>query len=301
MLIVSSTGFIGKNIKLYFEKKKYNIFCLNRTDVDFKNKELLSDSIKNIDPEIVINCCGIVGSSIRNELLNEDDILNDNILLNINILESCKNLNIKKIIMMSSYRVFGENVCENYDDDMIQKSDIKYNIGYLTSKKVLDIQIKLFMKICKIDVICLILTNIYGENDDFSVDSRIVPSLITKIKKSCQDNTDIIINGNKNTLVNLVFIEDLSIIIENCIFNKNNDLSGNIILFNKNGIISIEKLVDIICKIMNNKNSIKYTSEENINNKYIMKPNLDKFNKYFGDFEFHEIEKTIELIIKSIE
>jgi nucleoside-diphosphate-sugar epimerase len=301
ILILASTGFIGKNIKLYFENKKYNVFCLNRTDVDFKNKDLLNESIKNIDPEIVINCCGIVGSSMKNEMLNEFDILNDNVLLNINILDSCKNLNIKKIIMFSSYRIFGDNICEDYHEEMIQQNDIKYNIGYLTSKKILDTQIKLFMKFHKIDVICLILTNIYGKNDDFSVNSRIVPSLITKIKQSCQENTDIIINGNKNTLVNLVFIEDLSIIIESYIFNKNNHLSGNIIIFNKNGILSLEKIVNIICKIMNNKNTIKYTNEENISNSFIMKPNLEKFNKYFGDFQFHETEKTMELIIKSLE
>jgi dTDP-4-dehydrorhamnose reductase len=39
ILILASTGFIGKNIKLYLENK-YTIFCLNRKDVDFKNQEL---------------------------------------------------------------------------------------------------------------------------------------------------------------------------------------------------------------------------------------------------------------------
>ena len=295
ILILASTSFIGQNIKLYFEKKYENIFCLDKKDVNFKNKNLLTEKIKNIDPEIVINCCGIVGSSVKNKSLHDFDILNENILLNYNILDSCKNLNIKKIIMMSSYRLFGENVCENYDENNIEESIIEYNIGYLTSKKVLDIQIKLFMNEYKIDVICLLMTNIYGPNDDFSINSRIVPSLITKIKNSQEEKKDIIINSNKNILVNLVLVDDISRIIEKCIYGNIN-LKGNIIIFNKNGIITLEKLVDIISKIIKNTNNITFEKNEDIKQSFIMKPNLNKFNTFFSDFEFSEIENSLEFI-----
>jgi dTDP-4-dehydrorhamnose reductase len=114
ILILASTSFIGKNIKKKFEKK-YTIFCIDRKDVDFKNEELLKNAIKEIDPEIVINCCGIVGSSVKNKNIHDYYILNENIILNANILNSCKNLNIKKIIVFSSYRLFGDKIHDNYD------------------------------------------------------------------------------------------------------------------------------------------------------------------------------------------
>ena len=304
ILILASTGFIGKNIKLYLENK-YTIFCLNRKDVDFKNEELLQLRIKEIDPEIVINCCGLVGSSVKNKNFHDFDILNENIILNSNVLNACKNLNIKKIILFSSYRLFGENIHENYDENDIQKCDIKYNIGYLTSKKILDTQIKLFMREYKIDITCLLMTNIFGCNDDFSINGRIVPSMIANIKQHVDDNSDMIINANKNTLVNLVYVDDISKIVELCMLQEN--ISGSIIVFNTNGIITLEKLTNMIANLFNYQKNIIFTDSNIISNNHnnhnhnnIMKPNLGKFNYFFENFRFTALEKALKITCESI-
>jgi GDP-L-fucose synthase len=294
ILILASTSFIGKNIKKYLENK-YTIFSINRHDVDFKNAELLKLSIEKVEPEIIINCCGIVGSSIKNKNYNDFDILNENIILTNNILNSCKSLNIKKIIMFSSYRLFGDDVHENYNEEDIYKSNIKFNIGYLTSKKILDSQIKLFTKDYNIDIVCLIMTNIFGCYDDFSINSRIVPSMITNIKKHNSEKLDIIINSNKNTLVNLVFVDDISRIIEQCFLND--EIKGNIIVFNNNGTTTLEKLTEKISTLFNFKNKIIFNNNDMIISKNIMQPNLTKFNYFFNDFEFTKIDESIKLTI----
>jgi len=295
ILILASTSFIGKNIKKYFENK-YTIFSIDRGDVDFKNGELLKSVIEKIDPEIIINCCGIVGSSVKNKNFNDFDILNENIILNTNILNSCRTLNIKKIILFSSYRLFGDDIHQNYNEDDIYKSNIKFNIGYLTSKKVLDSQIKLFTKEYKIDIVCLIMTNIFGCYDDFSINSRIVPSMITNIKKHYSENSDAIIKSNKNTLVNLVFVDDISRIIETCFLND--EIKGNIIVFNKNTTITLENLTDKISNLLDYKNNIIFdNNNEIIYNTNIMKPDLSRFEYFFNNFEFTDLDKSLKITI----
>jgi len=297
ILILASTSFIGKNIKKYLEKN-YTIHCIDRKDVDFKNQELLKIAIQEIDPEIVINCCGIVGSSIKNKNLHDYDILNENIILNANILNSCKNLNIKKIIVFSSYRLFGDDIHENYDENDIQKSDINYNVGYLTSKKVLDSQIKLFVNEHKIDVICLLMTNVFGCYDDFSINGRIVPSMIANIKQHLDNNSDMIVQSNKNTLVNLVFVDDISKIVEICIVKEN--IRGNVIVFNKNGIITLDNLTNKIANLFNYKKNILFKNDTILNKNNIMKPNLNIFNTFFKNFEFTELEKGLKITTEII-
>jgi nucleoside-diphosphate-sugar epimerase len=292
ILILASTSFIGKNIKKYFEKK-YTVYSIDRKDVDFKNELLLKNAIKEIDPEIVINCCGIVGSSVKNKSLYDYDILNENIILNANILNSCKNLNIKKIIVFSSYRLFGDNIHENYNENDIQTSNFNYNIGYLMSKKVLDTQIKLFMNDYKIDVVCLLLTNIYGCYDDFSMNGRIVPSMLSNIKKNMENEFDTVINSNKNTLVNLIFVDDISKIVEISILKEN--IRGNIIVFNKNGIITLDNLTHKIAKILDYKKQILFKEDIQLIESNIMKPDLSKFNDFFNHFEFTDLEKGLEI------
>jgi nucleoside-diphosphate-sugar epimerase len=292
ILILASTSFIGKNIKKYFEKK-YTVFSINRKDVDFKNELLLKNAIKEIDPEIVVNCCGIVGSSVKNKSLYDYDILNENIILNANILNSCKNLNIKKIIVFSSYRLFGDNIHENYNENDIQTSNFNYNIGYLMSKKVLDTQIKLFMNDYKIDIVCLLLTNIYGCYDDFSMNGRIVPSMLSNIKKNMENDSNTIINSNKNTLVNLIFVDDISKIVEISILKEN--IRGNIIVFNKNGIITLDNLTHKIAKILDYKKQILFKEDRQLIESNIMKPDLSTFNDFFNNFEFTDLEKGLEI------
>ena len=296
ILILATTSFIGINIKKYLEKK-YNVFSLYRQLVDFKDHNLLEEKIKHINPNIVINCCGIVGSSIKNDKLNDFDLLNENIILNINILNACKNLDIKQLIMFSSYRLFGDDIHENYNENDIQISSIKYNKGYLTAKKVLDTQIELFMKEYKINIVCLIMTNIFGCYDDFSINSRIVPSMISNIKNHINENTDMIISFNKNILVNLVFVEDISRIIELCILSEN--VQGNILIFNKEGTITLENLTIEISKILNYQNKIKFMNDIPIHNN-IMKPNLSKFYTLFENFQFTDFKTSLQTTIDFI-
>jgi len=294
ILILASTSFIGKNIKKYFENK-YTISCINRSDVDFKNQNTLRTLIENVDPEIVINCCGIVGSSVKNENYSDYDILNENIFLNNNILTACKNLHIKKIIMFSSYRLFGDTIHENYDENDIQKTNIEYNVGYLTSKKVLDTQIKLFVKECKITIVCLLLTNIFGENDDFSINGRIVPSMIANIKSHLKNNTNMIVTSNKNTMVNLVYVEDIAKIVEISMLHE--EIKGNVIVFNPKGVITLESLINKITTILKFKNNILFENKDTIKETNIMKPNMNRFYHFFGDFKFMDIEKGLESTI----
>lgn len=294
ILILASTSFIGKNIKKYFEKK-YTIYCIDRKDVDFKNEVLLKNAIKEIDPDIVINCCGVVGSSIKNKTFNDYDILNENIILNANVLNSCKHLNIKKIIVFSSYRLFGDTIHDDYNENDIQTSNFNYNIGYLMSKKVLDTQIKLFMDAYKIDVVCLLLTNIYGCYDDFSMNGRIVPSMITNMKKNIENDTNMFVNSNKDTLVNLIFVDDISKIVEISILKEN--IKGNVIIFNKDGIITLSDLTNKIANIFNYKKQILFKEDMEYKKSKIMNPNLDIFNDFYKNFQFTDLEKGLQTTI----
>jgi len=295
ILILASNGFLGSNIKKYFEKEK--VYCLNRKIVDFRDKELLNGYFKEIQPDIVINCAGIVGSSEKNKGSNDYDVLNENILLNINILDCCKDSNVKKIFMFSTYRLFGDEIRDNYDETDIQKNEnIKYNEGYLTSKKIMDIQIKLFVKNYNIDVTCLILTNIFGLNDEYSLNARIVPSLIKKMKIAIIEKTNVVINSNKDTLINLVYVTDICKLIENCILNN---IVGNVLVFNKNGIITLEKLVFYLKNILNYNYDIFFNNEKQLFDSFIMNPNLQKFESFFPNFEFSDINESLKYTIEN--
>lgn len=299
ILILGSNGFIGQNIKNLFTRhdnlsKKYTIFCATKLQIDVSQKEKLDSFFNEIKPDIVINATGIVGSSLLNSKMNEYEIFSNNLLMQTNILDCCKLYKVEKILFFSTYRIFGENIHENYNESHIHSIyDINNNSGYLLSKKMLHLQLNLFQKHCPFSkYICLILPNIYGKYDAFEENGRIVAAFIKKIAYAKQNNLNLTIDSNSNNQVNLINVEDVFLIIENCI--QKECINENLIVFNKKGIFSLEALAQMLKEEMDFKGEIIFTDTNKINNNNIMNPNLTKFDHFFPNFNFSNPRKALQ-------
>ena len=303
ILILGSNGFIGQNIKKLFtnnlsnsiEKKNF-IYTSNRNDPDILQKEKLDDFFKEIQPDIVINCSGIVGNSVYNSVMNNYDIFSKNISMQINILDCCEKYKVQKIIFLSTYRIFGENIHEKYNETNIHSNyDMNTNSGYLLSKKMMHLQLDLFFKHNpNTKYVCLLLPNIFGKHDSFITNGRIVPAIIRKMEDAKRKNMDLIINSNALNQVNLIYVDDLFPIIKKCL--EDESIKGNIIVFNEEGTWTLEKLVNHLKKAMYFEKEIIFT-ENTINNKInsnIMTPDISKFKSFFKDYKFSNLECSLK-------
>jgi nucleoside-diphosphate-sugar epimerase len=296
ILILGSNGFFGKNLKKSLRNDIYEYFYLERKYIDILNKEQLQQLFISFNPNIVINCCGMIGSSKSNTELFQYDILNTNLQLNINILNCCKENDVKKIILFSSYRIFPVDIPNIDNEDSLFKN-IDFNInennsGYLLSKKIMNLQIELLKKISNINVICLILPNIFGSYDDFSINGRIVSSIIYKIYLANNNDCDVHINSNEQIEVNLIYINDIIRLIDKCI--QDEHIIGNIIILNKNNTIRLYELCSIIKNIMGFKKNIYFNNNEPYIENNIMNVSLHQFHTYFPTFQFTELFSSLK-------
>jgi nucleoside-diphosphate-sugar epimerase len=302
ILILGSNGFFGKNLKKLLKiDPSSELLYIERNDIDISNKQQLYEYFNIHNPHIVINCCGIVGSSELNKNNNQFSILNDNLILNINILECCFTFKIKKLIIFSTYRLLNtsnNNNLSNFNEEDIYNNftfdSNCNNIGYLLSKHIMDMQIQLFQKYCQTSVICLILPNIFGIDDKFCNNGRIIPSLLYKFKIAQKTNTDVSINCNSNNNVNLIYIKDLITILQKCIVN--NDINGNILIFNPETNISLIQLTDMIKSITKFPNKIVF-NDYDITDNNIIKYDISKFNNFFPNFIFTNLYLSLTEII----
>jgi nucleoside-diphosphate-sugar epimerase len=301
ILILGSNGFFGKNIKYLLECIDYEIICIERKDVDILNNDNLEILFNKIRPYIVINCCGMIGSSESNKCLNQTDIFNTNLRLNTNVFDCCNKFCVEKLIVFSTYRVLMKFILPtNFDEENI--SDYSYvdltnnNIGYLLSKSTMDIQIKLLKQSSNIKITCLILPNIFGLFDNFCTNGRIVASLICKIHKAKLENTDLYIDSNMLTMVNLIFINDIIKIIKQCIYN---DINCNIIVLNQEGNLTLKELTNKLSEIMEFNNNIFFKHDNSyIKNNNVANITLSNFKKYFNNFIFTPISISLEETVK---
>jgi nucleoside-diphosphate-sugar epimerase len=295
ILILGCNGFFGKNLKFLLKNEEYIFYYLDRQTVDIQNLSQLNDVFLTFKPDVVINCSGLIGSSESNKELDQLFILNTNITININVLTCCKNNNVKKIIMFSSYRIFLNSVEDNYDEHVLYNLDFTHNCnntGYLLSKKIMHLQIDLFKQTSNVNIICFILPNIFGSYDLFSTNGRIVPSLINKIKIAKQENTTLIINGNEHKELNIIYINDIINIINICI--QKNNINGDIIIFDKNAVVSLRELCNILAQKINYYNEIIFLDDMHCLQNKLYIPNTTKFNSYFEDFKFTDLNNSLQ-------
>ena len=66
ILIIGSTGFVGKKLNLYLKNKNYNVFGFSKsTGVNLLNQKHI-EKLASIKPEYIINCAANTGSLLCN-------------------------------------------------------------------------------------------------------------------------------------------------------------------------------------------------------------------------------------------
>ena len=71
ILILGSNGFFGKNLKKLLKCSDRDLIYIERKDIDILDKEKLNQVFNNLQPSVVINCCGLIGSSESNKLIDQ--------------------------------------------------------------------------------------------------------------------------------------------------------------------------------------------------------------------------------------
>ena len=248
ILLLGGSGFIGKSLVTKLEKNNSIKLMIHNSDVKtnskkFKANILSRDSfIDEIDnDQIIINLLG-------QKTTNEFDFFSSNIVGGLNLFNSCIGKKIKKIILISSINVYGENLDRpsKETDDLFPKT-MYGNVKMLTENLYKD-----FSKTYGINVTILRLANIYGPTQKNGFLTKLIHS--TKDKKIISECYN---NGNQER--DILFIDDAI----NCINNAINFEHSGFEIFNVSSgkHYSVNDLISKIELISNTKLIIKYNSE----------------------------------------
>lgn len=291
-VVTGAGGLIGYAInKLDLPDMAY----LTRKDADLTDFVKTKEVFNSIRPDRVIHLAAQVGG-IGGNLIHSGEYFRNNIMININVLEAARLCGVKKLVSFMSTCVFPD-ICKYplNEKNLHNGPPHPSNFGYAYAKRMLEVQSSAYRKEWGCDYTVVIPTNVYGPNDNFSLeDGHVISSLVHKCYLATKNNTDLVVWGTGKPLRELVYSNDIATLTMWALENYSQEEP---IILSSGLEISIKKVVEIIAMKMGFKGKVIFDTTKP--DGQLRKPSdTSKLRKYLTDFKFTPIEKGIEKTVE---
>lgn len=215
VLVTGGTGLVGKGIEAYIStnpeaKEKESWIFLSSKDGDLRDPAAVEAIFARYKPTHVIHLAAKVGGLFAN-MAQKVEFYRENVLINDNVMECCRKFNVAKLVSCLSTCIFPDKTTYPIDETMVHDGPPhSSNAGYAYAKRMIDVLNRCYEDEYKCKMTSIIPTNIYGPNDNFSIQGgHVIPGLIHKAYLAKKNGTDFAIWGSGTPLRQFIFNRDL--------------------------------------------------------------------------------------------
>jgi len=222
-------------------------------------------------------------------------------MINTNVIESARKVGVENLVCFLSTCVFPDNIEYPLTEKKIHLGEPhSSNYPYAYAKRMADIQIRAYREQYGLNYKSVIPTNIYGSNDNFSLEhGHVIPMLIHKLFLAKETKTDFIVWGSGKPLREFIYAKDVARLSEWVLYNYN---ESEPIILSPSSEISIRDLVDLLVNYFNFKGKVIF-DDSKPDGQFRKPSDNNKLMSYLPDFKFTPIEEglkeTVEWFIEN--
>ncbi len=268
---------------------------LTREDANLTSFEATKEVFDSIKPDKVMHFAAQVGG-IGSNIVHSGEYFRNNISININVLETARLCGVKKLISFMSTCIFPDP-CEYplREKNIHNGPPHPSNFGYAYAKRMLEVQSAAYRKEWGCNYIVVIPTNVYGPNDNFSLeDGHVTASLIHKCYLAMKNGTDLVVWGTGKPLREMLYSKDVARLALWALDNYDED---DPIILSTGLETSIMDIVEIVVRKMGFKGKVRF-DETKPDGQFRKPSDTTKLHKYLPKFEFTPVEEGIEETVK---
>jgi len=286
-LVTGGTGLVGTSLKADIK--------ISSKDADLRNWSEVQSIFDKHRPTQVIHTAGTVGGLGAN-LNYKGRFFYDNIMINTNVIEACRVFKVEKLVCFLSTCVFPDDVEYPLTEGKVHLGEPhNSNYPYAYAKRMADVQIRAYREQYGLNYVSVIPTNIYGPNDNFSIDNgHVIPSLIHKCYLAKNNNTAFEVWGTGTPLREFIFSKDIAKIVN---WALENYTEHEPIILSTSQEVSIKHVVKLIAKALDFQGEIKWMTDKP-DGQFRKPSDNSKLISYLPDFEFTSIESGINETVK---
>ncbi len=194
--VAGHNGMVGSAIirelkrKGYCSKKnKGKLYIQSKKELDLTDNDKVRDWFKSNRPSVVILAAAKVGGILANNSYPYD-FLSENLKIQQNVIEAAWKNGAKRLLFLGSSCIYPKYSKTPINEEELLTGSLENTNEAYAIAKIAGIKLcESLIKQHNFDCICLMPTNLYGQNDNYhQKNSHVVPALIRKFFKASLEN-----------------------------------------------------------------------------------------------------------------
>ena len=287
IFIAGHKGLVGSSLLNLLKRKGYkNIITVDKKKLNLRDYKKVKKFFKNKKVEYLIMAAARAGGIIANST-NQKDFFIENVEIQNSLLQLALDKKIKRTIFLGTsciYPKFAKNPISESSllTGELEKTNQCYAIAKIAGIKLSEALFEDY----KLNIICIMPTNVYGNNDNFDkINGHVIPAMVTKFIEAKKKSKKIVnLLGTGKPIREFIHSNDLAEAILKCLNVSSKKIEkifkGKLPILNigTGENIKIINLAKMISKFSNYNGIIKFdkrfpdgTYKKNLNSKIIKK------------------------------
>ena len=211
--VTGGEGFLGGHLINHLKQKNpKEIMIVRHSKYDLVNGSDVKKMYKDQNPDIVFHLAATVGGIGVNQR-NPGKFFYENAVMNLQVIHNAYLSNVEKIISIGTVSIYPENSPIPFkENDIWNGYPQEDNAPYGIAKRIMHTHSLSYRKQYDFNSIMVILTNLFGPNDNFNVNtSHVIAALIRRFYEAKKNNEkEVVVWGDGNSTRDFGYIEDIA-------------------------------------------------------------------------------------------